>query len=365
MRRKRKVVALAAAAAAAGLAGYLVYILHVTGQLRPIEPHFTGVCVQVRGTPGAEDITLQPGGKMAYISSDDRRAAMAGSLKPGAIFGYFLGPYTGKGRLVNLTPEPLPGFSPHGIGLLARPGKPDLLFVVNHPYATQLTGQEPRGPAHTIEVFELRGERLHHLRTISDPALVSPNDVVPVGPDSFYFTNDLGSGGLAGHMMEDYLRLARAHLVHFDGKVFRVVDSGMRYANGIMVSRDRGRLFVAATTDRTLRHYKIRGDGSLERQGELHLETGVDNIEVDGEGNLWIGAHPRLLTFVLHAGDAARLAPSQVLKLSPDGHGSFRSEEVLMSAGQDLSASSVAARVGDRLLVGGVFDPLFLDCRLP
>ena len=41
------------------------------------------------------------------------------------------------------------------------------------------------------------------------------------------------------------------------------------------------------------------------------------------------------------------------------------SGEVLMSAGADLSASSVAARRGDRLLVGAVFDPVSLECHFP
>jgi len=364
MKKRTKIAGLAASLFLLAVGGTLLYLLIITGQLRAIEPHFKGACVQVPGTPGAEDITLQPGGKMAYISSDDRRASLAGIETRGAIFGYFLGASPGKGRLVNLTPHPMAGFHPHGIGLLPRPGKPDLLFVVNHPFAVMLTGEEPRGPVHTVEVFELHGDRLQHLRTITDPSMVSPNDVVPVGPNRFYFTNDHGSGTRAGHMKEDFLRLARSHVVYFDGTNYTVVDDGIRYANGIMLSRDRRHLFVAATTDRTLRSYKILEDGTLSPAVVLPMNTGVDNIEVDEQGNLWIGAHPKLLSFMLHAGDETRRAPSQVLKLVPDGVGNFRSEEVLLSAGADLSASSVGARVGNRLLVGGVFDPVFLDCRM-
>jgi hypothetical protein len=39
-------------------------------------------------------------------------------------------------------------------------------------------------------------------------------------------------------------------------------------------------------------------------------------------------------------------------------------EEVLLSLGEDLSGSSVAAVRGDRLLVGSVMDDGILDCRI-
>ena len=348
---------------AAVLAGYMIYFVVLSGELQSLEPHFDGSCAPVIGAVGAEDITIQPGGGMAYVSSADRRAGLAGVFKPGAIMGYHLeGPKAGK--LVNLTPRPPQGFHPHGVGLLSRPGKPDRLFVVNHPWATPLTGQEPRGPAHTVEIFELRGQRLEHLRTVAGDALVSPNDVAPAGPKSFYVTNDHGGGARLDHLIEDGLRLARSHLLYHDGETFKVVDDGIRYANGVALSRDLSRVYVAATTDRALRIYSRRPDGDLKRLQVLDLGTGVDNIEVDGQGNLWIGAHPKLLTFVAHAMSASTPAPSQVLQLSPDGAGGFRSREVLLSDGLDMAASSVAARAGDRLLVGGVFDARFLDCRM-
>lgn len=364
MKRKVKIAGLVVGLLLAALVVYLLYIFSVTGMFRFIEPHFNGACTPVRGTPGAEDITLQPGGEMAYISSDDRRAALAGAPRSGAIFGYFLDAAPGKGRLVNLTPTPPPGFHPHGIGLLARTGEPDLLFVVNHPFAAALTGNKHDAPVHTIEVFERRGEALHHLRTISDPALISPNDVAPVGPDQFYVTNDHGSSGQAGHMAEDFLRLAKSSLVYYDGESFSTVDDGMRYANGVNVSRDHSQVFVAATTDRMVRIYDRQDGGALRRRADLFLDTGVDNIEVDAGGNLWVGAHPKLLAFVAHAADASKRAPSQVLKLTPDGAGGFKHEEVFLSDGDDLSASAVGARAGNRLLIGGVFDALFLDCQM-
>lgn len=94
------------------------------------------------------------------------------------------------------------------------------------------------------------------------------------------------------------------------------------------------------------------------------LGGGIDNLELDEDGALWFGAHAKLLTFVSHAKDAAIRAPSQVIRAWRDPQGIWQYEELFLSAGEDLSASSVAAPVGDRLLIGSVFEPHFLDCRL-
>ena len=59
-----------------------------------------------------------------------------------------------------------------------------------------------------------------------------------------------------------------------------------------------------------------------------------------------------------------RKVPSQAVKLSARAGGGYDVEEVFLSDGSDLSASSVAARHGDRLLLGGVFDLHLLDCTM-
>jgi arylesterase/paraoxonase len=93
------------------------------------------------------------------------------------------------------------------------------------------------------------------------------------------------------------------------------------------------------------------------------LGTGVDNIEIDSTGGLWIGAHPQLLKFMQHAQDPAKLSPSQILHLSPKAGGGYDIKEVYLNKGEAISASSVAAVYKNRMLVGAVFDPKFLDCK--
>lgn len=362
MTKKTKRIAAVGAVALVGLAGYALYLLTIAGELREIEPHFDGTCRAVTGVMGPEDIEILADGSGAFISSQDRRAQVAGEAAPGAIYYYDL---TRPGAVpVNLTPDASASFHPHGIGL--HEGETTTLFVVNHPGATVHGDIGGEGPAHTIEVYDVEGTALKHRRSLVDEALlITPNDVAPVGPDEFYVTNDHGSGVEAVRKLEDYLRLARSHLLFFDGSSFTRLAGGYRYANGVAASRDGEQIYLAAVTDRTVYVFDRDADThALSLRTEVFVDTGPDNITVDPDGDLWIGAHPKLLTFVSHMKDASVASPSQVLRLRADGQGDFTVEEVMMSDGTDLSGSSSAARHGRRLLVGAVFGSSFLDCRM-
>ena len=94
----------------------------------------------------------------------------------------------------------------------------------------------------------------------------------------------------------------------------------------------------------------------------LETNTGVDNIEVDRHGYLWVGAHPKLFTFMRHAGDHSRLSPTEVLWIDPDQQMEPWLRPVYLEKGELISGGSVAAPVGGRFLIGSVFEPHFLVC---
>jgi arylesterase/paraoxonase len=320
------------------------------GQWKELVPVALPRCEQVGGVPGPEDITIERKSGIAFISSFDRRAALAGNPRRGGIFAYDLGSTGSAPR--ELTADFADDFSPHGLSLYVG-DEGAFLHVVNHP---------PSG--HAIEIFEWRDGALEHRETVESELLVSPNDVVATGPRTFYATNDHRHTAGLGRVLEDYLQREESNVVHFDGETMRVAATGIGYANGINMSEDGQEVYVAGTTRGRLHVYARDADTSeLQPVEVLELGTGVDNIEVDRHGMLWIGAHPKLLSFLAHARDAGELSPSQVLWVHPDQALDPPVRTAFLSLGEDLSGSSVGAPWGSRLLIGAVFEPHLLDCE--
>jgi arylesterase/paraoxonase len=333
-------------------AGWSLNILGALGVFKTIEPHFSGECTPITGVVGPEDITIHPETGVAYVSSSDWRAAAQGQPANGAIYAYDLKSKTPQ--LLNLTPAAAPDFHPHGISLYSDKNGRDALFVINH----------PKGK-HTVEIYDLKNGRLSHRKTLSDPMLISPNDLVAVGRNKFYVSNDHRFRPGIMQTLEDFLQLKLSGVVYYDGSRFIKAASGIGYANGINVSADGKSLYLCSVTEGALHVYsRDIASGKLTPRMEIDLGTGVDNIEMDPAGGLWIGAHPQLLKFLQHAKDSSKLSPSQVLHLIPLADGSYDIKEVYLNKGEQISASSVAAVYDKRLLIGAVFDPKFLDCKM-
>jgi len=166
-------------------------------------------------------------------------------------------------------------------------------------------------------------------------------------------------------MAEEYLQLARSYVLYYDGKNFRKVAEGLAYANGINMSSDGQTVYVAATVGQKIYVYnRDRSTGDLSLRSTIEAGTGVDNIEIDQKGDLWIGCHPKLLTFVKYSKSPGVLSPSQVIKVEKRTSGSYEVKEIYLNNGQLMSGSSVAAVFKDTLLIGSVFDERFLLCNL-
>ena len=342
----------------AGIAWLALDILIAAGSFKDIKPHFKGGVEKVSiPVSGPEDITLDTSLGLAFISADDRRA---NQKTPGSVNGAILVMRLDDGTraMKDVTPPVMTDFHPHGISPWVSPEGRRFLFAISH---------RAKEYIHAVERFEWRNDSLVHLESIVDmERMTSPNDLVATGERTFYVTNDhyYGREGI-GKTLEDYLQRAISFVNHYDGKSFRQVASGIAYANGINMSSDGSKVYVAATTGRKLLTYRRdASSGSLSPIGETDLETGVDNIEFDERGDLWIGCHPQLLRFVAHAKDGKNRSPSQVLHLRHRKEGGYEVKEVFLNDGKEYSGSTVAAVLRDRMLIGSVFEPEILDCRM-
>lgn len=90
-------------------------------------------------------------------------------------------------------------FVTHGIDVIDDPEKPRgeavYIFAVNHvPSPAYSQGRNTKGPKarSVIEVFRhtIGDDTAEHVRSVWDPLITTPNDIVAVSPTSFFVTND-------------------------------------------------------------------------------------------------------------------------------------------------------------------------------
>lgn len=328
---------------------FVANILVSTGFFRTVENKGDWTIEKEIEVPGAEDITIMANDSFAIISSTDRKTLPSTEEEFGDL--YFMDLTSGNYSLKNLTEDFKIPFAPHGISI----------YKTSYGYKVIAINHTPTG--HQLEVFKLIGNSLIHEKTISDPALISPNDVVMVDENNFYVTNDHGYTAGIGKFAEEYLGLSVSNVVYFDGEKFSTVADGIAYANGINYDEKRKLIYVASPRKFTVKVYSQLHDGTLEFIEDIACGTGVDNIELDEEGVLYVGAHPNLLHFKAYATGSKETSPSEIITIHYTGKGDYTVESIYTNDGSAMSASTVAASFGNNVLMGNVMDSKMLILR--
>lgn len=334
---------------AGGVWGY--FFLVDAGAFRTLEARAVGTCKTVSGpgVVGVEDLTVDPETGIVYLSGSDRWAFFKGAPVPGAITAYDI---ASGATPVNLTPDADAGFQPHGISLHRGADGKKTLFVVNH-----------GNNKHTIEIFDVEPGKLTHRRTVEGAALLSPNDVVGVGHDQFYVTNDHGNAPGWRRTLEDYGRFKESAVFYYDGQNFSQALSNIGGSNGINVSADGKTIYLSAGSEQTLYTYDRNLEtGALTQRSATIVPGFADNIELLNDGSLLVGVHSKILELLGHFQDATKLAPSHIVRLAANGNGGYTVETVYLNLGEQISAASVGAGFNKHLLIGPIFQPGIQDC---
>ena len=80
--------------------------------------------------------------------------------------------------MIKLTNSFSGDFAPHGISMIKQDSTYKVV-AINHTEA-----------GHSLEFFQLYKNNLTFVKTLRDPAMLSPNDIVLLDKNRFYFTND-------------------------------------------------------------------------------------------------------------------------------------------------------------------------------
>jgi arylesterase/paraoxonase len=226
--------------------------------------------------------------------------------------------------------------------------------------------------------------------SISYPDLVSPNDLIAVGPSQFYVTNDHRyAPGNPMQLVEDYLGLPLSNVSYYDGTHGSIGATGLRFANGITATNDLKTFFVSQATGRKISVFnRDSSTNELTKQSDIAIKFGPDNLEWDTQGNLWVAGHPRLFDFLAHTDNADNHSPSQVVKIDVNSTKPVTSN-IYLSMGADISGATVAAVYNgtvikgsnhkstvikgsdhkstinkSTMLIGSVYEPRILRCQL-
>jgi arylesterase/paraoxonase len=136
----------------------------------------------------------------------------------------------------------------------------------------------------------------------------------------------------------------------------------LRFANGLALSPDGAKLYAAETSGKALKVFdRDAASGTLALNETIRLKASPDNINVDPAGAVWIGALPKPLATPRLLHDPNAKAPSEVIRLDPDGS----LTTIYRNDGEEQSAATVAAPVRNKLLIGALYAEQFLFCDLP
>ncbi len=328
------------------IVAFIIYTFVSTGYFRTIENTFDGTIVRKITLAGAEDITVSIEDDFALVSATARKGLPNTEEEFGAL--YFLDLKTGTYEIKNLTTNFNKSFAPHGISM----------FKLDSTYKIMAVNHTVKG--HSLEVFRLFGDSIIFEKTLTDQSMISPNDVVMIDENRFYFTNDHKYTKGFGRLMEDYGGLSISNIMYYDGNNYIEVANGIAYANGINYDAKRNLLFVASPRNFLIKVYERNDDGSLRFIEDIACGTGVDNIEFDADGNLWVGAHPNLLRFAAYAKGKQETSPSEIIKINYKDKNDYTIEKVYINEGVEMSASTVAAPYKNLILTGNVMDAHFL-----
>ncbi|KAI8585838.1 hypothetical protein BDZ88DRAFT_431409 [Geranomyces variabilis] len=338
-----------------------------------------------------EDLVMDRTNKIAFMGSDPYRlkAGATGGWMPGNGNGFLDAAYGAKGNgsifvyaygqdslvtgagttKLTITP-PLASFHPHGLKTLAQADGSTLLFVVNH--RTQVP-YDPAGLYSVVEVLKydrkVSTTSLQHIRTIQDPLIWTPNNLVPISATSFYVSNDHQNRDGVARSIEEYTQQPTSWITYCDFSSLTSSVSCMKAAEGLRgangMNTDGSLVWANEALGGDIVGFTQNVDNTLTISKRINLDYLPDNLSFEPTTRSFTAAgHPQGLVFQAFGAGLASSAPSWVDVVHADG----TTKRIWSDDGKLLAASTVfeVDVASNVVLASGVFQKAgVVRCQVP
>ncbi|TVY39299.1 Serum paraoxonase/arylesterase [Lachnellula occidentalis] len=276
----------------------------------------------------------------------------------------------------------------HGLDIRADENTDTLhILLINHrPAVDAATGEfldgEKVGANSTVEQFQTvaGSSAMRYVRTYAHDVIQTPNRVAWVDDQAFVFTND-HSGKVGTRRALDPL-LGGGSVGYCDGNGCHIAYSkGLNFPNGLIQGRD-GLIYVPNSATTNIAVFSLTEDHLLEQVHVIKSLYPIDNLSVDGKGDIYAASFPSLHLFTRATKDPFNVdPPSAVVKISRDGKGfqgtsgragaakwddgEFIVEKLMEDDGSVLPGSTIAIHDSQtgRVFLGGAMSPFITICE--
>ncbi|TDZ22324.1 Serum paraoxonase/arylesterase 2 [Colletotrichum orbiculare MAFF 240422] len=245
-----------------------------------------------------------------------------------------------------------------------------LLLVNNRPPVDPLTGEllseAKEGGNATIEEFEYDqgSSEMRHIWTYANPNISTPNRIAALDDGSFYFTNDAGDKKIGMKFFLSQL-LGHGDVTHCNRQACKRVSTHHRLPNGLVYGADK-LVYVPSAMAGGIQVYREDGP-KFEKVAHIPLPYAIDNLSVDGNGDIWAAVFPRGIEILQAAMDPHnKKVKAAAVRVRKDEEGVYTWEKVIEDGNADVLPGSTSvvhdAKTG-RLFFSGVTAPFIAICE--
>ncbi|KAG8980280.1 hypothetical protein FRB93_009305 [Tulasnella sp. JGI-2019a] len=285
-------------------------------------------------------------------------------------------PYKYRALKITGLPKEAHGIWTHGMRVWQDPSDPAALtlFLVSHRPPVNRASAPKVGADSVVEIFRTRAgeDEVQWVRTVKHNLIRTPNTVVPVGPMSFYVSNDHAKK--TQWMRElNVLYTTSSEIIYCDASTrnsdCKVAADGIIYPNGMAVGSKNGLIYNAPTHRGGVQVWERNADNTLSLVDDVKMNYAIDNLHTDVEtGHIYANAFPLAIKFAgatTPEGVASgRRCPIETWRIVQGSDGKHTAKRVFADPGTTVNAATTSAPFGNKILFIGLAAPNAVICTI-